>query len=75
MTILYKGKNQDCDILGNLEKEFGYIFHPNTTVKSVIKLKESNGTNNSKSSKPKQSILQDNQSRECLEKEIGKTKS
>jgi hypothetical protein len=75
MTILYKGKNQDCDILGNLKKEFGVLFHPNTTVKSVIKLKESNGSNDSKSSKPKQPILQDSNTRKYLETEIGKTQS
>ena len=33
--ILYNGKNKDCDILANLEKEFGVKFHPNATVKIV----------------------------------------
>jgi hypothetical protein len=73
--ILYKGKNQYCDILTNLEKEFGVRFHPNATVKIVEQLKESDGTNYSESSKPKQPILQDSNTRKYLETEIGKTES
>ena len=73
--ILYKGKNKDCDILGSLEKEFGVRFHPNATAKIVEQLKESNGTSDSKSSKPKQPILQDSNTRKYLETEIGKTES
>ena len=73
--ILFKGKNQDCDILANLEKEFGVKFHPNATVKIVEQLKESDGTNYSESSKPKQPILQDSNTRKYLKTEIGKTES
>lgn len=61
--ILYKGKNQDCDILANLEKEFGIIFHPKSTIKVVEQLKESYGINHSKISKSKQSVLQNSSTR------------
>lgn len=73
--ILFKGKNKEYDILKNLEKEFGVIFHPRSTVKMVEMLKEKNGSNNSKGQKPKQPVFQDNKSRTNLETKAGETES
>ena len=67
--ILFKGKNQDCNIIKSLEKEFGIIFHPKSTLKVVEQLKESYGTNHSKISEPKQSVLQNSSTRVGPKKE------
>ena len=73
--ILFKGKNKDCNIIDNLQKEFGVIIHPKSTIKVVEMLEGSNGFRHSKGSKPKQQIFQDGNTRTNLEKEVGKIES
>ena len=70
MILKIKTRNKDFDLLQDMQKNLGVIFHPNTTVSSVETLTKENANANEGTPKASSKVRQSHNQREGFE---GKT--